>query len=81
MVISLHTHNAHEKWVLEKPDYFTAWVRIPSKTIKIEQRSLDAVLETAKELSEQYYKNILIYAVRDKSQCSYATYIKGECNE
>lgn len=81
MVISLHTHNAHEKWVLEKPDHFTAWVRTPKGTIKMKQRTLDAVLEIAKELSEKHDKNILIYAVRDQSQCSYATYMKGVCNE
>jgi hypothetical protein len=68
--------NPREAWVLEKPNYFTAWVRTREGTIKVEASSLDSILEKAKELSIKYSKDILLYAVRDQSDSCFGTYKK-----
>tara|TARA_R110002167_G_scaffold4481_4_gene20814 strand:+ start:6170 stop:6538 length:369 start_codon:yes stop_codon:yes gene_type:complete len=74
-----HDINPREEWVLEKPDYFTAWVRTKEEgNIKIEAKTFDLVIATAKDLSKKYNKNILIYAVRDQSDSCYGTYKRGE---
>jgi|TARA_R110001592_G_scaffold207131_3_gene457909 hypothetical protein len=74
-----NTINPREEWVLEKPDYFTAWVRTKEEgNIKIEAKTFDLVIATAKDLSKKYNKNILIYAVRDQSDSCYGTYKRGE---
>ena len=74
-----NTINPREEWVLEKPDYFTAWVRTKEEgNIKIEAKTFDLVIATAKDLSKKYNKNILIYAVRDQSDSCYGTYRRGE---
>jgi hypothetical protein len=74
-----HNINPREEWVLEKPDYFTAWVRTKEEgRIKIEAKTFDLVIATAKDLSKKYNKDILIYAVRDQSDSCYGTYKRGE---
>ena len=74
-----HDINPREEWVLEKPDYFTAWVRTKEEgNIKIEAKTFDLVIATAKDLSKKYNKNILIYAVRDQSDSCYGTYRREE---
>tara|TARA_R110000824_G_scaffold88567_7_gene217714 strand:+ start:8042 stop:8410 length:369 start_codon:yes stop_codon:yes gene_type:complete len=74
-----NTINPREEWVLEKPDYFTAWVRTKEEgNIKIEAKTFDLVIATAKDLSKKYNKNILIYAVRDQSDSCYGTYKREE---
>jgi len=74
-----HDINPREEWVLEKPDHFTAWVRTKEEgNIKIEAKTFDLVIATAKDLSKKYNKNILIYAVRDQSDSCYGTYKRGE---
>lgn len=74
-----HDINPREEWVLEKPDYFTAWVRTKEEgNIKIEAKTFDLVIATAKDLSKKYNKNILIYAVRDQSDSCYGTYKREE---
>tara|TARA_R110002051_G_scaffold325167_1_gene426109 strand:- start:327 stop:695 length:369 start_codon:yes stop_codon:yes gene_type:complete len=74
-----NTINPREEWVLEKPDYFTAWVRTKEEgNIKIEAKTFDLVIATAKDLSKKYNKNILIYAVRDQSDSCYGTYRRAQ---
>ena len=68
--------NPREAWVLEKPNYFTAWVRTREGRIKVEANTLDSILEKAKELSTKYNKDILVYAVRNQSDSCFGTYRK-----
>ena len=75
MFVKIDT-NPRENWVLEKPDYYTAWVRTKDGRIRIEGKTFDSIIKTAKELSSKYDKDILLYAVRDKSDACFGTYKK-----
>lgn len=75
MFVKIDT-NPRENWVLEKPDYYTAWVRTKDGRIRIEGKTFDSIIKTAKELSSKYDKDILLYAVRDRSDACFGTYKK-----